>query len=104
MSAEGTRIASFDDFIALAVKDGIPHVVDRESQVVQIPTKSGLLEGFLFVRWEKTLPYCQAIHPMIMEVPPERVAAVENALGRINHAVALPGFAYDYDRRFIYFR
>ncbi len=97
-------IASFADFVALLQEDKVRHSLDESAQIVQIPTRSGPLEGTLFVRWEKHLPYVQVIHPMITDVPADRVATVESALAYINHAIALPGFAYDHDRRFIYNR
>ena len=99
-----SRIASFVDVLGLANEDHVPHSVDADAQVALFPTRIGGFDGSLLVRWEKQLPYCQLIHSILVEVPEERVPAIERAIARINHAVALPGFGFDHEHRWIYFR
>src|SRR5262249_47396897 len=58
----------------------------------------------VYIRWEKQLPYVQVIHPMVLDVPVERLAEVEHAICRANNTIAVPGFGFEYSKRFIYFR
>lgn len=99
-----TRIAGFSDMEELLKSDGVNYVKDDTERVVQIPTETGPFKGNLFIRWEKTLPYVNAICPVIFDIPDDRLAAVERACLRINHAIALPGFCVNPERRFAYFR
>jgi hypothetical protein len=95
-----TRIASFQDFLAVLVEAQVPHQIDPEALVAEIQ----LPGGNLFVRWEKTLPYAQIIQPMVRDVPAARLAEVEHAICRANNFVPVPGFGFEYQRGFIYMR
>jgi hypothetical protein len=99
-----TRITGFADMEELLKSDGVQYMKDDTERAVQIPTETGPFKGNLFIRWEKTLPYVNAICPVIFDIPADRMAAVETACLRINHAIALPGFCVDPERRFVYFR
>jgi hypothetical protein len=44
------------------------------------------------------------ICPFTLQVPPERYLPAVDAINRVNHAIALPGFALDPDKAFMYFR
>jgi hypothetical protein len=98
------RIASFDELVTFLAEEKVTFRHDPDAQVVQMATSSAPLEGSVFIRWEINLPYIQIIAPMVMEVGDERVREVEDAICRVNHAIALPGFAFDFDKKFIYFR
>jgi hypothetical protein len=99
-----TTIASFRDLLAYLSEQNVPHAVNTQTQVVEIPTKSPPLEGIVYLRWEKELPYVQVIHPLALNVPAHRVNDIEKALSRANNAIALPGFGFDYERGTLYFR
>jgi len=98
------RIGSWTAMLGLLDADKVPYEVDEDSQVVRIPVKSGPLDSHLYLRWEKHLPYVTAVCPLYLDVPAERLAAVESMCVRLNHAVALPGFGYDHQKNFIYYR
>ncbi len=99
-----TRITGFADMVELLVSDGVTHTKDDAEQMVQIPTEKGQFRGTLYIRWDKTLPYVNAICPVLFQIPEERMAAVERACMRINHAIALPGFCVEPEQRFAYCR
>jgi hypothetical protein len=99
-----TRITGFADMEELLKADGVQYMKDDAERAVQIPTETGVFKGNLFIRWEKSLPYVNAICPVIFDIPDDRMGAVETTCLRINHAVALPGFCVDPERRFAYFR
>ncbi|HKA86210.1 MAG TPA: YbjN domain-containing protein [Haliangiales bacterium] len=99
-----TRITGFADMVELLAADGVTHVKNETEQMVQIPTELGPFKGNLFIRWDRTLPYVNAICPVVFQIPEERMAEVERACMRINHAIALPGFCVEPEQRFAYFR
>jgi hypothetical protein len=99
------RIASWQDMLAVLDSEQVPYEKDEEQQVARVPVKTGPLESFLYLRREKPpLPYVTAVCPLYLDVPPERVAAVETMCARLNHGIALPGFGFDHEKRFIYYR
>jgi hypothetical protein len=98
------RLAKFSDLLAFLEEAKLPNKADAQSQVVEVPTSSGPLKGSVYIRWEKQLPYVQIIHPMVLNVPPERLADVEHAICRANLTLPQPGFGFEYERSFIYFR
>ena len=98
------RVGSFEEMLAWLRDEGTPFRDDPAARIVELQARSGPFEGPLFVRWERELPYVQIVVPMIHEVTDARVREVEDALCRLNHAVALAGFAYDFARKTVYFR
>jgi hypothetical protein len=98
------RVQSYEELVSFLSDERAPLSQDRDAQVVKIPARSEPLDGFVYLRWEKNLPYIQVIVPMLLDVPEARAAEVIDALARVNHAIALPGFAYDHAKRFVYFR
>jgi hypothetical protein len=98
------RLTSFSDLIAFLDDAKLPHHADASQQVVEVPTSSGPLKGSVYIRWERQLPYVQVIHPMVLDVPAERLGDVEHAICKANGTVPLPGFGFEYGKRFIYFR
>lgn len=104
IDATPTPIKGFDDLITLFANNNIPHRVDRDSHVVEVATNLGAQQGVLYLRWDKTLPYLQLIHPMVVNVPADRIAEVEHAIVKTNNVIALPGFGYQPERSFVYFR
>lgn len=97
-------VATYDDLVAFLTAEQAPFRHDPAAQVVQISIRSAPLEGFCYLRWERQLPYIQIILPIITDVPADRAGEVIDALARVNHAIALPGFGYDFAKNFVYFR
>ncbi len=98
------RLTSFSDLLAFLEEAKLPHQSDASQQLVEVPTSSGPLKGSVYIRWEQHLPYVQIIHPMVLDVPPERQGDVEHAICKVNGAITPPGFGFEYGKRFIYFR
>ncbi len=99
-------LASFDDLITLLEQDRIPYRIAHSSSQsqVELPTKIGALQSQLMIIWGPTAPILQCIHPLPFRVPEERLAAIESAIARINHALVLPGFGLNHEVRLIYYR
>ena len=98
-------LASFDDLITLLEQDRIPHRIANPSvPQVELPTRIGALQSQLMIIWGPTAPILQCIHPLPFRVPEERIAAIESAIARINHALVLPGFGLNHKVRLIYYR
>jgi hypothetical protein len=98
------RIASWNDLVSFLTKEKVPHQKNDADRSVQIPVELEDFHSQLYLRWEANLPYVQAVCPVHVGVPDDRVAAVESAIARLNHAIALPGFGYDHVNKFVYFR
>jgi hypothetical protein len=99
-----SRVRNLQDLIALLDEDKAPHRVLADLEAVQVKNTSGLFDGHLTLRFERTFPYCQIVQPMIAGVPEELAAAIQIAVNHVNHGIALPGFGYDPKERFVYFR
>jgi len=98
------RIASWPDLVSYLNKQKVPHQKNDADQSIQIPIQLADFSSQLYLRWEPNLPYVQAVCPVQVGVPDDRVAAVESAIARLNHGIALPGFGYDHANKFAYFR
>ncbi|HKA86211.1 MAG TPA: hypothetical protein VKE22_01050 [Haliangiales bacterium] len=98
------RVAGFADVIALLEADGVPHTRHDAQKIVELATDSGPAKGAMLIRWETEVPYATVIHPIVMNVAPERLAAMTECVTLLNHAILLPGFGVDRDQRFAYFR
>jgi hypothetical protein len=99
-----TVIRSFGDLLAYLGEQNVPHAINAEQQIVEIPTKAPPLGGVVYLRWERDTPYVQVIKPLGLDVPAERIGDLETALCRVNNALVLPGFGFDYERHTLYFR
>ena len=99
-----TLLANFQDLLNLLEKDNLPHRADAERQQVELPTKSGSLEGELLILWDARSFIVQCIQPLPFEVPEARIGAVERAIAYINHALVLPGFGLNHINRVLYYR
>ena len=98
------RLASYEELLAFLDEEKAPFRHDPATQVVQLSMRAPPLDGPLYLRWEKGLPYVQIIAPLLMDVPEARAGEVVDAVARVNHAITRPGFGYDFAKRFIYFR
>ncbi|HKA86212.1 MAG TPA: YbjN domain-containing protein [Haliangiales bacterium] len=98
------RVANYQDLCALLEQEKVQFQKDEADLVATMAIQ---IEGFastLYLRWEPNLPYCQAVCPVHLNVPDDRVAAMESVCARLNHAIALPGFGFDHEKKYIYFR
>ena len=104
MRSDAHKIQSFQDLLALLVQDQVLHQSTGDPAAVAIPTRRGAMEGMLLLRWQAAQGVVQFVQSLPLEVPPDRVSAVEDALVRLNHALALPGFGLNPTARTVYFR
>src|SRR5262249_42918429 len=99
-----TNLTKFADLEAYLTENNVPHRTDAANQSVELPVNTGGVAGVMYLRWETKLPYVQIILPFVGNVPPERVHEVESAVCHANTVIPLPGFGYEYDKRFIFMR
>lgn len=97
-------LVDFEQFMNFLEVNKFPHSVNREQQLVEIPSKAAPLPGNLYVKWEPRLPFLQLIQFMINDVPEARIADLETAIVRINCALEIPGFGFDHRRRRLFCR
>lgn len=98
------RIASFQDLTTFMTEAKLPYEADAEQRIVVTPTNKPPLTGQLLLRWEKQLPYVQAIQAIVKDVPADRRADIEQAICIANNTIALPGLGYDHASSVVYFR
>jgi hypothetical protein len=103
-SFDENAIASFADLVHLLERDGVFHQVDVDESTVQIATQRGSLDSVLIIRWQEVDGVVQFIQAVPLEVPASRLAAVVDAVTRLNHVLAIPGFDVNHDRRMLAYR
>ena len=104
MADDPVIIRSYQDILDLLARDGLMHQADTADLSVRIPTQRGPFEGVLLLRWQERDGVMQLIHPLPLRARPDRLAAVESAVLRLNHALALPGFGLNHQTGTLYFR
>lgn len=97
-------LQNYDELLAYLRTQGAACTEVRAHHAVELPTYAPPVEGTLVILWSPDPQLVQLIHPLPFAVLPERVAAVEGALLRLNHVLALPGFGYNYATARVYFR
>ena len=85
-------IARYDDLLALRREDDVLHEARPETASVDVPTGRGALRGVLVLRWQPERGAATFIQSLPLTVPSDRVAAFQDAITRLNHALLLPGF------------
>jgi len=94
----------FGALVSFLESNKFPHAVNREAQLVELPSNAAPLPGNLIVKWEKKLPFFSMIQFMIENVPEDRVRDVETAITRLNCALEIPGLGFDHTTRRVFFR
>ncbi len=102
--AKPAMLATYQDMLDLLNQDSVLLKADNARMSVTIPTKRKDLDGVMIIRWQQKDGVVQFIQTMPIDVPEDRVAAVESAMVRLNHAMAVPGFGLDHTNRMPYFR
>ena len=83
-------------------EEEVVHRADLLASVVEIPTQ---LDGHaMLIRWEWHRPLVQIIQVLAVDIQADRLALVDQALARLNHAAPITGYALDVERRYAYFR
>ena len=97
-------IATFDELTGLLREDGVVFQADAASERIEIPVSLGSRTTALHIDWHSQGNLVQLVHPLPFQVPTERMSAVESAIVRLNHAIAVPGFGMNHASRFAYYR
>lgn len=104
MATDPNRIASYSELLELLAREGVLHQARTEEKSVTIPTEKGALDGMLLMRWQDSDGIIQFIQSMPLEIPADKIALVESAIARLNHALALPGFDLNHEYRLLTYR
>lgn len=104
MTADANLIASFADLIKLLERDGVPHQSDVAEMMVQIPTQRGPLDSVLLIRWQQSDGVIQFIQGIPLEVGDDKLGALVDAVTRLNHVLAIPGFDVNHERKILAYR
>lgn len=97
-------ISSYDDLAGFFAESGLQHQAEPEQSLVKVPTRSGPLEGVLFIRWEESQQVVHLVQTIDLAIPEDRLPALALAIAILNHALALPGFGINVGQRQCYFR
>jgi hypothetical protein len=97
-------VGSYDDLLDLLRRQGVLHQADGATRSARIPTEINGLQGVQLLRWQDTDGVLAHIQSMAVTIPAERLAAVEQAIARINHALPWPGLDLNHDARLVAYR
>ena len=97
-------LQSYDELLTYIRHQGAACTEVRAHHAVEMPTHAPPADGTMVILWNPDPQLVQFIQTLPFPVAPERVAAVEGSLLRINHALALPGFGFNYETVRAYFR
>lgn len=104
MATDPNRIASYRELLDLLAREGVLHQARTEEKSVTIPTEKGTLDGMLLMRWQDSDGVIQFIQSMPLEIAEDKIALIESAIARLNHALALPGFDLNHEYRLLTYR
>lgn len=97
-------LVDFASLVTFLETNQIPHAVNREAQLVELPSKAAPMPGNLIIKWEKTKHVVSMIQFMFDDVPADRLRDIETAIVRINCAIEMPGIGFDHARSRIFYR
>lgn len=104
MAFDANLISSFQDLTQLLDRDGVFHKTELADKTVQIPTQRGTLDSVMIVRWQDADGVIQFIQGLPLEVPDDKLGAVVDAVARLNHVLAIPGFDINHQRKILAYR
>ena len=104
MAFDENAIASFNDLTQLLDRDGVFHKTDEADLTVQIPTQRGTLDSVMLVRWQESDGVIQFIQAIPLAISDEKLPAVVDAVTRMNHVLAVPGFDMNHARKLLAYR
>src|SRR5262245_35251552 len=97
-------LTNYQELVELLRKDGVAHRPDAAAQAVQIPVEVGGKDGLLVIRWQTQDHVIQFIQTMLDQIPADRLPAMESAIARLNHGLAIPGFDLNHEHGLVCFR
>lgn len=104
MAFDENAIANFNDLTQLLDRDGVFHKTDEADLTVQIPTQRGTLDSVILVRWQESDGVIQFIQAVPLAISDEKLPAVVDAVTRMNHVLAVPGFDMNHARKLLAYR
>jgi hypothetical protein len=99
-----TPIQSYQALVQLLDRESVMHETVAAEKSVYIPTKWNDMEGVQLIRWQDGDSVIQFIQSLPIQVPQQRVSAVESAVVRLNHALAWQGLDLNHQTRSLSFR
>jgi len=91
-------IKTYRDLLDLLDREGVTHQAEPAAKSVRIPTERNGVDGVQLIRWQDEDAVLQFVQSMPLEIAAARLAAVESAVSRLNHALAWPGLDIDHER------
>jgi hypothetical protein len=104
MDAPQAPVDSYEALVQLLQTSGVNHRADAASQSVQIPVEIRGREGLHAIRWQSRDNVVQFFQTVLDKVPAEKFPVLEEALARLNHCLAIPGFDLNHDHGVVCFR
>jgi len=104
MPANGTPVSNYEGLLELLNKDAVLHQAVMEEKGVQIPTQMGDLDSVLFMRWQDSDGIIQFIQAIPLEISEDKLWVMADAITRLNHALAIPGFDLNHQARMLAYR
>jgi hypothetical protein len=104
MARDANLIRSFQDLLAVLERDGVPHQTELAEKTVRIPTQRGTLDSILLLRWQDSDGVIQFIQALPLDVSEDKLGLLSEAVTRMNHVMAIPGFDLNHGHRLLAFR
>jgi len=101
---EPKLLTSYQDVLEVLTGDSVLHQPNNKNQSIRIPTKRKDLDAVMIIRWQTNEGVISFVQSMPMELPEERVKSLETVMMRLNHMLAIPGFAINHENRLPYYR
>ena len=101
---DNTLINNFPGLVDVLSQDGLSFQKNDEQLSILIPTKKADFEGVLLIRWAARDGVIHFVQSLPIEVDTERLAELEEAIIRLNHALPLPGLGMNHAGPSLYFR
>jgi hypothetical protein len=104
MTAEPNLIESFADLVHLLEREGVFHRSNLAEMTVEIPTQRGSLDSVMLVRWQPSDGVIQFIQALPLSVADDQIGCLVDAVTRLNHVLAIPGFDVNHPRKILAYR
>lgn len=101
---EPKLLTSYQDVLEVLNDNSVLHQSNNKNQSIRIPTKRKDLDAVMIIRWQTNEGVVSFVQSMPMKVPEERVKSLETTMMRLNHMLAIPGFAINHANRLPYYR
>jgi len=104
VTADPDLIANFPDFVHLLERDGVFHRTNPAEMTVEIPTQRGSLDSVMLVRWQPADGVIQFIQVLPLTIGDAQLGSLVDAVTRLNHVLAIPGFDVNHTRKILAYR